>query len=771
VPDVTVSLGAKRVPSSEGDRGGGRRNQVVVGLSVPLPIFDTNRGNVAEALSREEKARDDLAAAELQLGADVAQATERLRSARATAQTLQRDALPGAETAYKAATKGFELGKFSFLEALDAQRTLFQVRAQYLLALADAHRAAGELDRLLGPPTATTFAARPRRPSRADRTTLTHHERTRTQSLAERVGKKQWIAIAVVLALGLGAGALILRTSPAKPEAAGHSEAAGHGDGEHHEEGKAHGKEEQGPRPQPRRGRGPRRQGAPRGGKAAEGREAAQGRSQGRSRPQGRGQGRHKEDKEEKIAFTDAQIKAADIVHREAPAPRASRPSLQLPGEIKFNEDRTAHVVPRVAGVVDSVSANLGQEVKRGQVLAVLSSPSLSEQRSALQSAQRRLALARTTHEREKKLWEEKISPQQDYLQAEQAMQEAQIAVANANQKLLALGATPGSAALGRYELRAPFDGMVVEKHISLGESVKEDVNVFTISDLSSVWAEISVAAGNLNLVRIGEPVTIRSSAFDQTASGKVSYVGSLIGAQTRTATARVTLTNPQRIWRPGLFVNVELVASEADAPVTVSAEAMQTVEDKPTVFLRVPGGFVPQHVQTGRSDGGAWRSSAACARRRPCGQRQLRREVAAGQELGHAHALRTPHVRTHHRFFHRAALARAAGRARHGRAGRLQLPEAAHRRRARHHQRAGADQHRHARLLPAGDRAARDLPDRDRHGRPARPAADALALALRPLAGDGDLQGRHRHLLRAAARERAHPVGAREHAAAASRR
>lgn len=150
IPDVTVSLGAKRVPASDGETGGSRRNQVVVGLSVPLPIFDTNRGNVAEALSREEKARDELAAAELQLGADVAQAGERLRSARATAQTLQHDALPGAETAYRAATKGFELGKFSFLEALDAQRTLFQVRAQYLLALADAHRAAGDLDRLLG---------------------------------------------------------------------------------------------------------------------------------------------------------------------------------------------------------------------------------------------------------------------------------------------------------------------------------------------------------------------------------------------------------------------------------------------------------------------------------------------------------------------------------------------------------------------------------------------------------------------------------------------
>ena len=401
------------------------------------------------------------------------------------------------------------------------------------------------------------------------------------KTFAERIGKKQWIAIAVVLVVGLAAGAMILRTAPPAPEAAGHSEAEGHADGEHHEEGK----DEHG---------------------------------HGHGEDKGHAGEEHKEE-EKKIAFTDAQIQAAGVAIDSA-GPARIRSSLQLPGEIRFNEDRTAHVVPRVAGVVESVPSNLGQEVRRGQVLAVLSSPMLSEQRSELRSAERRLELARATYQREKKLWEEKISAQQDYLQAQQAMQEAQIAVANANQKLLALGAAPASSALGRYELRAPFDGMVVEKHISLGESVKEDASVFTISDLSTVWAEISVAANNLNLVRIGEPVTIRSTAFDEAASGKVSYVGSLIGAQTRTATARVTVTNPQRIWRPGLFVNVELVSSEAEAPVTVSADAVQTVEEKPTVFLKVPGGFMPQQVQTGRSDG-------------------KRIEIVSGLEPGAAHA------------------------------------------------------------------------------------------------------------------------------------
>ncbi|GKS86857.1 TolC family protein [Acidovorax sp. SUPP1855] len=143
VPDIAVTLGSKRSP----DVGG---NQWVVGVSIPLPIFDTNQGNLAEALNREEQARDELLSTELRTASEAAAALETLHASRLEAETLQRDALPGAESAYQAATKGFELGKFSFLEALDAQRTLLQVRTQTLRALAAAHRAASDLDRLLG---------------------------------------------------------------------------------------------------------------------------------------------------------------------------------------------------------------------------------------------------------------------------------------------------------------------------------------------------------------------------------------------------------------------------------------------------------------------------------------------------------------------------------------------------------------------------------------------------------------------------------------------
>lgn len=137
----------------------------------------------------------------------------------------------------------------------------------------------------------------------------------------------------------------------------------------------------------------------------------------------------------------DAQrIKVAGVKVAQA-GPATVRSLLQLPGEIRFNEDRTAHVVPRVAGVAESVPANLGQSVKKGQLLAVLSSVAVSEQRSELLGAQKRLALARTTYQREKQLWEEKVSAEQDYLQAQQVLREAEIAVSNAEQKLAATGA------------------------------------------------------------------------------------------------------------------------------------------------------------------------------------------------------------------------------------------------------------------------------------------------------------------------------------------
>jgi cobalt-zinc-cadmium efflux system membrane fusion protein len=313
--------------------------------------------------------------------------------------------------------------------------------------------------------------------------------------------------------------------------------------------------------------------------------------------------GGHDEAAEGVIALTDDQIRTAGIVTAKAAGGTIGN-VLQLPGEVRLNDDRTAHVVPRVPGVAESVPAELGQFVRKGQVLAVISSAALAELRSGALAADRRLELAKLTYQREKKLWEDKISAEQDLLQAQQAYRETEIAAQSARAKLAALEAGGTDGPLNRYVLRAPFDAMVVEKHITQGEALKEDANVFLLSDLSTVWVEVVVAAQDLEAVRIGTPVTVQSTASATSAAGKVSYVGALLGEDTRTAKARVVLANPQLAWRPGLFVNVVMSRGQREAAVAVAADAVQAADGKPTVYVRVAGGFKAQPVRVGATDG-----------------------------------------------------------------------------------------------------------------------------------------------------------------------
>jgi cobalt-zinc-cadmium efflux system outer membrane protein len=142
-PDLTLSVGAKR----DNELG---RTQAIVGISVPLPLFDRNQGAVHEASRRADKAGDEYQAARIRVLAELQQASTQLSVARGSLQSLQSTVLPIAQRAYESAGKGFEAGKFGFLDVIDAQRVLVQARARYLSTLSSAYQAATAIDRLLG---------------------------------------------------------------------------------------------------------------------------------------------------------------------------------------------------------------------------------------------------------------------------------------------------------------------------------------------------------------------------------------------------------------------------------------------------------------------------------------------------------------------------------------------------------------------------------------------------------------------------------------------
>ena len=155
-----------------------------------------------------------------------------------------------------------------------------------------------------------------------------------------------------------------------------------------------------------------------------------------------------------------------------------------------------------------------------------------------------------------------------------------------------------------RYEIRAPIDGVITEKEVSAGQVLKDDADIFVVADLSSVWVEVTVQAQDLNVVKAGQKALVKAASFQAEANGRVSYVGALVGEQTRAAKARIVLPNPKGLWRPGLPVNVELTADEITVPLAVRADAVQSLRDWRVVFGRYGDRFEARPLELGRSDG-----------------------------------------------------------------------------------------------------------------------------------------------------------------------
>ena len=285
-----------------------------------------------------------------------------------------------------------------------------------------------------------------------------------------------------------------------------------------------------------------------------------------------------------------------------------------LPGEVAVNADRMAHIVPRVSGVVGEVKKKLGDAVKAGEVMAVIRSRDLADAKAGYLAAIERYNLAKTIFEREEKLWKEKISSEQDYLGAKKGYAEAKIQMRSAEQKLHALGFSEEyleklpleqESRLTKFEITAPFDGTVIDKHITLGEVVGNDADVFVVADLSSVWVDLHVYPKDLMKIKKGQRVVISAGQMIPDAEGVISYVGPVVGAESRTALARVVLPNSTGVIRPGLFVTARVAIDNVEADVIVPKDAVQTLDGKKCVFIRDEHGFEPSFVNLGQSNTG----------------------------------------------------------------------------------------------------------------------------------------------------------------------
>jgi cobalt-zinc-cadmium efflux system membrane fusion protein len=158
-------------------------------------------------------------------------------------------------------------------------------------------------------------------------------------------------------------------------------------------------------------------------------------------------------------------------------------------------------------------------------------------------------------------------------------------------------------APLGLYAIKAPFDGVIVAKHITRGERVGEESEVFTIVDLAQVWVNLTVYTKDLALIAKGQDVVLRADHSGAQARGAIAMVSPYVEVATRTATARVVLDNSDGRWVPGTFVSAFISTTEENLPVVVPRDAVQSIEGEDVVFIEHEGAFEIVPVKAGRSD------------------------------------------------------------------------------------------------------------------------------------------------------------------------
>jgi len=324
-------------------------------------------------------------------------------------------------------------------------------------------------------------------------------------------------------------------------------------------------------------------------------------------------EGAHDEHAEGKVVLTPDAMSTFGVEVAVAGPGKLER-TLRLPGEIVLNADKVAHVVPRVAGVIREVLKNVGDKVEAGDVIAVLDSRELAEAKSADLAAEARLRLAETNFKRLEGLLQKKIAPEQEYYEAKQKLEEAQIQHRETEAKLHALGlrheevvavSNQTNGRLSRLEIKAPFTGTIVDKHAALGEVHDSSSDMFVVADLSTVWVEISVYPKDVSHIRSGSKLRLTAPGPDGqpvTTEAAISYVSPVIREATRTGTARAVMPNAKGLWKPGSFVTAEVILAEDDVPLLVPNTAVQVMENQSVLFVEEEGGFEKRVVRLGRS-------------------------------------------------------------------------------------------------------------------------------------------------------------------------
>jgi len=289
--------------------------------------------------------------------------------------------------------------------------------------------------------------------------------------------------------------------------------------------------------------------------------------------------------------------------------------TLRLTGAVAYNSFETTPVITQVGGPVARILISPGQEVKAGQPMLYVSSPDYAQLRTNFVKAQSAYELAIKAYSRSALLYDHGARPLSDLEQAQSSRDQAQGDLDAARQALTVLGLNADKVVKEpvspEIAVLAPIAGVAVERLVSPGQVVQAaTTQVFTISNMHSVWVLANVYEHDLGLVHIGDAVEIQTDAYTERFYGNISFISPALDAASRTLQVRIVTDNPGGKLKKDMYVTAIVQAGAIDHALTVPDSAvLRTAENEPFVYVAAnaakPNEFAQRLVSLGQSQGG----------------------------------------------------------------------------------------------------------------------------------------------------------------------
>jgi RND family efflux transporter MFP subunit len=322
---------------------------------------------------------------------------------------------------------------------------------------------------------------------------------------------------------------------------------------------------------------------------------------------------------DQKLTLSPEQVQRAGLkIETVGERPSGEATGQMTTGIVQPNTYKETPVMSLVGGIIRTVNAELGQNVRRGQQIAVVFSNELAEAQSSYLKALAELDEHHRHHARTMKLVEIGAASREELEMANTKLRDAESNVANLRQKLLLLGLSPqrvnslnsASQVSSEVTVPSPSGGTITSRSVNPGEVIEANKELIRVTDLSTVWVVGQVYEKDLATIRVGSGANITSDAYPgRVFRGRVSYVDPKIDQATRTAQVRIELANPGQMFKIGMYVNVgfaTLGAAEKTMPV-VPKDGVQTIGTQQFVFVTTdnPNEFMLRPVKLGPESNG----------------------------------------------------------------------------------------------------------------------------------------------------------------------